>query len=64
MPDEQQFRTGPRVLGDEVAGTMKRSAIYPSRGEAERVQLDAQHVGDSADTGEVHRPAVDVDDAL
>ena len=64
VPDQQYVRAAPLVLGNEVAGTLERGAIDPPRGEAERVELLAHHVTHGAHAGEIHRPAVDVDDAL
>ena len=64
MPDEQQLGSRPRMLGNEMTSPVERGAVDPTRGEAERIELGAQHVGDATHTGEVHRAAVDVDDAL
>src|SRR5205085_10407450 len=62
--NEQQLRSWSGVLGDEMPRTMKRRAVHPVRGEAQRVELDTEHVGDATNAAEIHRSAVDVDDAL
>ncbi len=64
VTDEQYLLARPRMFGDEMAGAAKRCAVDPPRLKPERVELRAQYVGDLPDAGEVHRAAVDVDDAL
>ena len=64
VPDEEYLGSGPRMLGDQVAGAMERRAVDPASREAERVELRPEHVADLTHAGEVHRAAVDVHDAL
>jgi hypothetical protein len=64
MPDQQELLTGSAMLGDQVAGAMERCTIDPLGGEAERIELRAQHVAHLVHAGEVHRAAVDLDQAL
>ena len=47
-----------------MSGALERRTVDPSRGEAEGIELGAEHVADAAHAREVHRAAVDVDDAL
>src|ERR1043166_5716694 len=44
MPDQQDLRAWPRMLGHEMAGAMKSSSVDPSCAEAERIELPAQDV--------------------
>ena len=64
MSDQQHAGSGPLTLGDEMAGAIERCSVNPARREAERVELPAKDVADRAHAGEVHRAAIDVDDAL
>ena len=63
-PMSRSFGPGPGMLGHEMSRAVERRRRRPTRREAERVELAAQHVGDATHAGEVHRAAVDVDDAL
>jgi hypothetical protein len=64
MSYEKELRSRCRVLRDEMPSTMERRTVHPVCSETQRVQLTAQHVGDTTDASEVHGAAVDVDDAL
>jgi len=64
MADEQDGPSGARVLGDEMAGPGERRAVDPPRAKSETVELVPEDRADLADTGEIHRPAVDGDDPL
>ena len=60
----RQLRAGPRMFGDEMARALERRTVDPPRGEAQRVERRTQGIGNPSNAREVHRAAVDVDDAL
>src|SRR5205814_1739957 len=64
MPDEQDLRPGRPMLADQMARPADGGLIDPLRAEANAIELGAEDPSDLADTLQVHRPAVDVDDAL
>ena len=64
VADEQHARPLAGALGHQVARPIERRAVDPARGEAERAQFRAEDVADLPHAREVHRPAVDVDDAF
>src|SRR5262249_17830987 len=64
MPDEQQLRAGTRMLGDEMPGPLEGLPVDPGRLEPECVELRAKDVADLPHSCEIHRAAVDVDEAL
>ena len=64
VADQDEFRTGGGVNGDEVAGAMPRGAVHPLGLEAEAVELGAEDPADLAHAGKVLGAAVDVHHAL
>ena len=51
MSDEQDARSGARMIGDEMSRALERGAVDPPRVEPERVELGAEHASDLAHAG-------------
>jgi hypothetical protein len=64
MSDEQNPRSGSRMIGDEMSAAFDLVLIHPLRLESESVELGAKDRPHLPHTRKVVRAAVDVDDAL